>query len=254
MPFIVSFGSFLDDTSVLADLVLPDHSFLEAWTESQPESGAAVAVATTAGPAMRPLYTTRAMPDVLLDVGRRLKQPLDPPLPWQSFEEMLQAPAPAARRRTRRGRRAAAAAAARPGPSRASTATPTEYPFHFLPYASQALYDGSLAHLPWLQELPDPMTTAMWSSWVELNVRTAERLGVADGDLVEVASAHGTVRAPVGHLARHRARRGGDAGRAGARDASRATPAGAAPIRFACSRRWTSPRPARWPGRPPASR
>ena len=41
------------------------------------------------------------------------------------------------------------------------------------------------------------MTTAMWSSWVELNVRTAETLGVADGDLVEVASAHGTVRAPV---------------------------------------------------------
>ena len=96
IPFIVSFGSFLDDTSVLADLVLPDHSFLEGWTESHPESGAAVAVATTVGPAMKPLYTTRAMPDVLLDVGRRLKQPLDPPLPWQSFEEMLQAPAPAA--------------------------------------------------------------------------------------------------------------------------------------------------------------
>ena len=44
-----------------------------------------------------------------------------------------------------------------------------EYPFHFLPYASQAFLDGSLAHLPWLQELPDVISTAMWSSWVEIN-------------------------------------------------------------------------------------
>jgi anaerobic selenocysteine-containing dehydrogenase len=196
IPFIVSFGSFLDDTSGLADLVLPDHSFLEAWTESQPESGAAVAVATTAAPVMRPLYTTRAMPDVLLDVGRRLKQPLDPPLPWQSFEEMLQAPAAAAPAVPARPV-AAASAPARPWTEPRFDGDAAEYPFHFLPYASQALYDGSLAHLPWLQELPDPMTTAMWSSWVELNVRTAESLGVADGDLVDVASAHGSVRAPV---------------------------------------------------------
>ena len=49
-------GSFLDDTSALADLILPDHSFLESWVEAAPESGAAEAVATVAGPAMRPLY------------------------------------------------------------------------------------------------------------------------------------------------------------------------------------------------------
>ena len=37
----------------------------------------------------------------------------------------------------------------------------------------------------------------MWCSWVELNVRTAERLGIADGDLVEITSAHGSVQAPA---------------------------------------------------------
>jgi len=29
VPFIASFGSFIDETSNLADLILPDHSFLE---------------------------------------------------------------------------------------------------------------------------------------------------------------------------------------------------------------------------------
>src|SRR5439155_10247856 len=40
VPFIASFGSFIDDTSVFADLILPDHSFLESWVDSTPESGA----------------------------------------------------------------------------------------------------------------------------------------------------------------------------------------------------------------------
>jgi menaquinone reductase, molybdopterin-binding-like subunit len=194
IPFIVSFGCFLDETSTLADLILPDHSFLESWTESWPESGVAEAVATTAPPAMRPLYTTRAMPDVLLEVGRRLKRPLDPPLPWQTFEEMVQAPREAADP-------APPARAGAPSPVPWTDARfdgdAATYPFHFLPYASQALHDGSLAHLPWLQELPDPITTAMWCSWVEINAHTAERLGIAQGDIVEVSSAHGSLRAPA---------------------------------------------------------
>lgn len=198
VPFIASFGSFIDETSAHADLLLPDHSFLESWVDSAPESGATSFVATVAPPAMRPLYDTRAMPDVLLEAGRRLKQPLTPPMPWQTFEEMLQtaatpesAPTPAATGRP----------AATPPPTawRAPVldGSADEYPFHFLPFASQAFLDGSLAHLPWLQELPDPLTTAMWSSWVEINVRTAEQLGVADGDIVEVTSTAGSLRAPV---------------------------------------------------------
>ena len=41
------------------------------------------------------------------------------------------------------------------------------------------------------------MSTAMWSSWVEINPQTAARLGIAEGDLVEIASKHGTLRAPA---------------------------------------------------------
>src|SRR5207248_9528548 len=66
-----------------------------------------------------------------------------------------------------------------------------------LPYASQAFLDGSLAHLPWLQELPDVLSTAMWSTWVEINPQTAARLQIGQGDLVEISSRHGGVRAPA---------------------------------------------------------
>ena len=45
--------------------------------------------------------------------------------------------------------------------------------------------------------MPDPLTSAMWSSWVEINPQTAERLQLAQGDLVDVTSSQGTLRAPV---------------------------------------------------------
>jgi anaerobic selenocysteine-containing dehydrogenase len=42
--------------------------------------------------------------------------------------------------------------------------------------------------------MPDPLTSAMWSSWVEINPTTASRLGISLGDIVDVVSAHGSVR------------------------------------------------------------
>jgi anaerobic selenocysteine-containing dehydrogenase len=216
IPFIASFGSFLDETSTLADLILPDHSFLESWAEAVPESGAATAVASVAPPVMSPLHQTRATGDVLLEIGRRLRRPVA--LPWQTFEEMLAAtfaalPATAADADSwsdaqekggwwgtlPAGLTVAAATgvpAARPVAFTEPQfdGDPRQYPFHFLPYPSSAFLDGSLAHLPWLQEMPDPLTSAMWSSWVEINPATAARLGIGQGDIVEIASAHGSVR------------------------------------------------------------
>ena len=216
IPFIASFGSFLDETSVLSDLIFPDHSFLESWAEAAPESGSMVAVAGVAPAVMKPLHDTRATPDVLLDVSRLLGRALN--LPWQTFEEMLTAtfskfPAasPDSDAWTEAQERggwwgtpppalAATPATIAPSPSSLSWSEPQfagdvqQYPLHFLPYASSAFLDGSTAHLPWLQELPDPMTSAMWSSWIEINPATAAKLGIGDGDVVVVASNQGSLQ------------------------------------------------------------
>ncbi len=100
--YIVSFANFVDETSVLADLILPDHTFLESWAEALPESGSMTAVASVAGPAMKPLFQSRATGDVLLDVAQKLKKPLG--LPWQTFDAMIKATFDAHRRRRLVGR------------------------------------------------------------------------------------------------------------------------------------------------------
>ena len=221
VPFIASFSQFLDETSAMADLILPDHSFLESWVDAAPESGSIGAVASFAPPAMRPLHQTRAMGDVLLEVGRKLQKPLD--LPWQTFDAMVKESLTSSLGigdedderwlasvkqggwwgDLPRANSGATSGAARPAPAPLAFVAPQfdgdaqQFPFHFLPYASASFVDGSLAHLPWLQELPDPLTSAMWSSWVEVNPQTAESTGIHDGDIVEIASSHGTIQAPA---------------------------------------------------------
>jgi anaerobic selenocysteine-containing dehydrogenase len=224
IPYIVSFGSFIDETSAFADLVLPDHAPLESWVDDIPESGATQSVVSLAPPAVHPLHNTRAMPDVLLDVAQKLGGSTAAALPWKSYDAMLRAAYAPLRQHS------GAAAQSEddfwtkittqggwwstvPAPREATAAAPSraalkfaepefdgsvqEFSFYFMPFSSQSFRDGSLAHLPWLQEMPDVITTAMWSSWVELNPKTAAQLRIAPGDLVEIRSQHGSIRAPA---------------------------------------------------------
>jgi anaerobic selenocysteine-containing dehydrogenase len=190
VPFIASFSCFIDDTSAHADLILPDHSFLESWVDSSAESGSIEPSTIVAGPVMKPIHDTRSTVDVLIDVAGRLKSPIA--LSWKSAEEVAKSAGEPKFNRGVRNRQSAMAWAEPQFDGDAAA-----YPFHFLPYMSPAFGDGATAHLPWLQELPDPMVSAMWSSWVEINPKTAERLGVTEGDRVDVTSTQGTLRVPV---------------------------------------------------------
>lgn len=225
IPFIASFGSFIDETSSFADLILPDHSPLESWLDDIPESGTAQAILSVAPPVMLPLHNTRSMPDVLLDAARQLGGTLDKALPWKTYDEALRtAYTPLAKQsgsikatdaddfwkkvQVQGGWWTSEMKIASPGLIGAKTPSgqltdakfdgaENAFPFHFLPYASQQFRDGSLAHLPWLQEMPDPLSSAMWCAWVEINSKTAENLGIKQGDLVEVTSQHGKLQAPA---------------------------------------------------------
>jgi anaerobic selenocysteine-containing dehydrogenase len=48
-----------------------------------------------------------------------------------------------------------------------------------------------------MQELPDPMSSAVWSSWVEINMQKADELGIRQGDLIEITSTQGSIRVPA---------------------------------------------------------
>jgi molybdopterin-containing oxidoreductase family iron-sulfur binding subunit len=57
-----------------------------------------------------------------------------------------------------------------------------------------SLRDGRHTNQPWLQESPDPLTTIVWDSWVEIHPKKAAELGIVEGDIVEISSKTGSVK------------------------------------------------------------
>ncbi|HEY5996208.1 MAG TPA: molybdopterin dinucleotide binding domain-containing protein, partial [Candidatus Deferrimicrobiaceae bacterium] len=156
-------------------------------------------------------HDTRSMPDILLAVAKELGGAVAEALPWGNFRELIgKAYAgmeiPFERALQEGGYFGGKAGASRPAPKASRPAfpagadpawagDPATYPYVLRLYPSNSLLDGRFANLPWLQELPDPVTTAVWRNWVEINPQDAAKLGIAEGDGVAVTSPAGTLRA-----------------------------------------------------------
>jgi hypothetical protein len=69
--------------------------------------------------------------------------------------------------------------------------------YNLIPFLSNSMSDGNLAHLPWLQALPDPVTSVVWDTWIEINTKIADEKGIVEGDVMEVTSDAGTIEAPA---------------------------------------------------------
>lgn len=221
VPFAVSFSSMMDDTSRYADLILPDHSDLESWGDVIPGHGFGSSVTGIMQPVVRPVYDTRPVPDLILTAAQALGGNMQEALPYKNYLDMLKesvqkklnAPSGPAFEEIwvgvlQKGGIFGPEQAEVPGKitgtfSPAPVRPPRfqgdeeSYPLHLAVFASPSLYDGRQAHLPWLQELPDPMTTAVWGSWVEIHPKTAASYGIRHGDLVQVESNQGTIRVPA---------------------------------------------------------
>lgn len=89
IPFIVSFSPFLDESSAMADLILPDHTYLERWQDDQVNHLAGFTCFSLAPPASRPLLQTRDTADVLLQMSQALGAPVAKNFPWKDFEALL---------------------------------------------------------------------------------------------------------------------------------------------------------------------
>ncbi len=211
VPFIAAMAPFIDETTAHADLILPTSHFLESWGDDFAPMGHAGNAITLMQPVISVYHDTRAIPDILLAAARELGGPLASALPAGNFREYLANAYAGMEIPFEQALQEGGYFRMKPGPLRplpkdaghsmpkasepAFAGSPDRYPFVLRLYPSNSLLDGRHANLPWLQELPDPLTTAVWRNWVEINPDTALKLGIAEGDGVAVASPAGTIRA-----------------------------------------------------------
>tara|TARA_Y100000748_G_scaffold284111_1_gene265626 strand:+ start:34 stop:2412 length:2379 start_codon:yes stop_codon:yes gene_type:complete len=67
--------------------------------------------------------------------------------------------------------------------------------FYLAPFISNSMLDGRLAYAPWAQQTPDPISSASWSTWVEINSHEAESLNIREGDVLKISSSNGSIEA-----------------------------------------------------------
>ena len=223
VPYIVSFSDVLDDTTAIADLVLPQHNYLEDWGSDVPDPAPGYQVIGFQQPVVRPFFEprgdqlgTRGFADVLLATAQGLE--IDLGLPGETYREILQ---DGAMKLYESGNGSVKAAnfnafwhgvlqrggwwdtSARmnggtPTPSRLMDAAEPSFTageFYLIPFESTGLSDGRGAALPWMQATPDPISTAVWRTWVEINHRVAEERGISEGDVISIESQNGRIEA-----------------------------------------------------------
>ncbi len=232
IPYVVSFSNVLDETTALADLILPDHHYLESWGTSIPPVGAEYATLGIQQPVIRPYHQefdgeagTRAFADVLLALADSIGGPLAEALPWETMRDAIRASVDELQARgdgsvisedpesfwltvLQRGgwwgpaeeaTTAAPDLSGLPGPDAVFSSDSQEYPYHLVVTPSVLLGDGSgsLAATPWLQSTSDPMTTGVWTTWVALNPHMMADLGIQENDIVRVTSVAGSILGPA---------------------------------------------------------
>jgi anaerobic selenocysteine-containing dehydrogenase len=212
VPFKVVLAQFPDETAMHADLVLPVSSYLEDWGTHVAAYQAEQSQIAVQQPLMQKLYgDTRGFGDVMVTLLalRNTAQ-------WGAFADSYTYMKNVfATMKTNVGQAALSAdefwnnslqtgmvkvdAPARKHtvkpvvPNVAASTADAAYPYYLVPSPRMGLYDGRHANLPWLQESPDQIAKVVWDSWAEMHPSTADKLGIAHGDVIKVESEHGAL-------------------------------------------------------------
>ncbi len=228
---LVYVGTMLNETARLARWVLPVHSPLEAWGDYEPWTGSHGLMQPTMGT----LYNTRHSGDVFLALAEQYGRPLSKAegqsrsfydwlrLAWrqlqgqfapnQEFEVFWrqalqrggvfreQAGSGGKGPQGPPGPKAEPQPSIRPvdvsGPLEVVEEAASAGAMHLWLWPSILWFDGRLANRSWMQEVPERMSTITWGSWVDITPAKAEELHVTTGDVLEIITKAGRVKAPA---------------------------------------------------------
>jgi molybdopterin-containing oxidoreductase family iron-sulfur binding subunit len=213
---VVALTSHLDETAQLADYILPINTNLEDWGYVTTPSGAISLIQ----PSMRPIFDTRSAGDVLMTIGSTAGKSIGGDA--KSFDAFIKASFLKATAGKGHGdadtfwmssleKGGYFPEAPSNGAAALGTVDASAYGLSFkghthkahgdelllYPYPSVKSFDGRAANRPWMQELPDPITQAVWGSWAEMHSKTAKRLHLAHGDALILRTDDGEVQVPV---------------------------------------------------------
>jgi len=90
IPYLVSFSSYMDETAMQADLILPNHVYLERYEDVPVAAGLTQSIVGLARPVVEPLFNTMHTGDVLIRIAQEMGDSLASAFPWEDYETCLQ--------------------------------------------------------------------------------------------------------------------------------------------------------------------
>jgi len=90
IPFVVSFSSYMDETAMYADLILPNHCFLERYEDVPVTAGLSRPLIGLARPVVDPLFDTMHVGDVIIRIAQELGGSIADSFPWENYETCLE--------------------------------------------------------------------------------------------------------------------------------------------------------------------
>ncbi len=220
IPQTYRIGLYEDETATDCEWKLPEHHWLESWGDFDSSPG----YISLRQPAIAPIYDTRQAEEFLLSCMRSVSFDVRGmkrraasgylgylKMRWES--EMYSAGSPAsfdafwnAALRDGGLRRAPAKRAAQKiniEPVKNALAADQSYGesesagIELILTPSAGLYDGRYANNGWLNELPDPVTKAVWTNPLLVSISDAEKFAFGDGDVASVTAGSGAIELPV---------------------------------------------------------
>jgi len=224
IPFVVSFASYMDETARHADLILPNHVYLERYEDIPTPAGLQKPMISLARPVVAPQLNTKHLGDVIICIAKALGGNIADAFPWSSYQTCLEvslgdkweslhakgfwldqnfmAPAWESSFETasRKFEFANKAAGFMPGftPLKIE-GEETSYPLVLIPYDSIQLASGFIGAPPFAIKTVADTVLKGKDVFVELNSETAGKYGLREGQSTLLSTPRGQAKVKV-HL------------------------------------------------------
>jgi anaerobic selenocysteine-containing dehydrogenase len=218
VPLIVSFSSFMDETAVLADYILPNHVYLERFEDVPAARGFPKPIIGLTRPVVSPLFKTRHTGDVVMQLAKAVGGTVAGAFKWESYEACLKqtlgnqweairkngywvdtqfAPGPFETKSKKfefsnsdTGKLPAYTSLKAPG-------NETSFPLTLVAYDSLRLTDGYIGTPPFLMKALEDTILKNNDVRVEINPAMARDLGLSDGSSAVLSTPKGNASVKV---------------------------------------------------------
>ncbi|NNG01457.1 MAG: molybdopterin-dependent oxidoreductase [Desulfobacteraceae bacterium] len=222
IPYIVSFSSYMDETAMNADIILPNHVNLERYEDVPVIAGLSKPVVGLSKPVVAPQLNTRHIGDTIIRIAKAMGGHIAGAFEWDDYQACLEEtlsdkwdalsgsciwvddayapPAPdqafntySSKFEFNAGQTQKALNADNPLPE-GNTA---EYTLTLIPFDAMRLANGYIGNPPFMTKIVADTVMKRKDGFIEINPVTAGKLGVKQGQRVTLSTPVGEAKVRV---------------------------------------------------------